>query len=363
MSMTLGLIGFMIIYGLLCFYIGYNGWKWLKAAFSFKWKKTYIILFIFISSAYILSFLVSWRMLQMIGGYWLVIFGFSCFLLPMINLIYFLTKRNQTWKIASGYTLLIFFSVILIYGSFNAWNPVVRDYSIELDHPNREPQGEQMKLLIAADLHLGDIIGVNHLERFIQVVNDEQPDIVLISGDIIDNSISPYFTHNLSGILEQIDVPLGVYAVPGNHDYYGGDLYLLRDEFKEIGFNFLMDEIEIVEDQLTIIGRKDYTDKDRSSIEELMNEADDNLPVIMLDHQPREISEAQEQGVDMIISGHTHRGQVFPGNFVTNALYENDWGHLQKDQLHSFTTSGFGFWGPAVRIGSRSEVMSVTISY
>ncbi|TSB45712.1 metallophosphoesterase [Alkalicoccobacillus porphyridii] len=363
MGMSIGFIFFIAVYSLLCFYMGYNGWKWLKAAFSFKWKKTYIILFIFLSSAYIISFLFSSRTLQMIGGYWLVIFGYCCVLLPLVNLVYFLTKKNQKWKVRSGYVLVAFFSFVLIYGSFNAWSPVVRDYSVELNNPDKEPQGEELKLLIAADLHLGEVIGVRHLERFIDVVNNEQPDIVLLSGDIIDNSISPYFTNNLSDILQEIDVPLGVYAVPGNHDYYGGDLYLLRDEFKEIGFNFLMDEIETVQDQLTIIGRKDYTDKERQSIEELMSDADKQLPVIMLDHQPREISEAHEHGVDMIISGHTHRGQVFPANFITSAMYENDWGHLQKDQLHSFTTSGFGFWGPAVRIGSRSEVMTVTFTY
>ena len=146
-------------------------------------------------------------------------------------------------------------------------------------------------------------------------------------------------------------------------DYYGGDLFLLRDEFKDIGFEFLMDETVTVNDQLTIIGRKDETDQNRQSISSLMEGADDTLPVIVIDHQPKEISEAHEAGADLIVSGHTHRGQVFPANLITSMIYENDWGYLKRDQLHSFTTSGFGFWGPAIRIGSRSEVMSVTLQY
>ncbi|MDQ0205389.1 metallophosphoesterase [Alkalicoccobacillus murimartini] len=363
MNSTFGLILSLALYGAICFYIGYNGWRWAKAALSFKWKKTYIVLFCLLASGYILSIFLSSRILQLIGGYWLVIFGYCCIALPIINLIYFLSKKNIKWKIYSGYTMLAIFTFVLIYGSYNAWNPVVRDYSIELNNPDKEPQGQELKLLIAADLHLGEVIGENHLQRFIDVAQQEDPDLILLAGDIIDNSISPYFANNLSETMKQLDPPLGVYAVPGNHDYYGGDLYLLRDEFKDIGFNFLMDDLETVNDQLTIIGRSDYTDKDRQSIEELMSQADDSLPVIMLDHQPREITEAQENGVDLIVSGHTHRGQVFPANFITSAIYENDWGHLQKDQLHSITSSGFGFWGPALRIGSRSEVMTVTFSY
>ena len=363
MNTTFGLVIFLTIYAVISFYIGYNGWKWGKAALALKWKKTYILVILLLSSAYILSMFLSSRILQLVGGYWLVIFGYCCIILPIINLVYFISKRNVKWKIRSGYVTLAFFAFVLIYGSYNAWTPTVRDYSIEINNPDKEMQGEQIKLLIAADLHLGEVIGERHLQRFVEVVQQEEPDLVLLSGDIIDNSISPYFANNLSDTMSQLDAPLGVYAVPGNHDYYGGDLYLLRDEFKEIGFNFLMDEIETVNDQLTIIGRNDYTDKDRQSIEQLMDQADNNLPVIMLDHQPREITEAQQSGVDLIISGHTHRGQVFPANLITSALYENDWGHLQKDQLHSFTTSGFGFWGPALRIGSRSEVMTVTLNY
>ena len=87
-------------------------------------------------------------------------------------------------------------------------------------------------------------------------------------------------------------------------------------------------------------------DEQRKSIEELIADVDLNKPVIMLDHQPTELDEASKHGVDIIVSGHTHRGQIWPANLITQLIYENDYGHLQKDNLHSIVTSGFGLWGP-----------------
>ncbi|MEN0642967.1 metallophosphoesterase [Alkalicoccobacillus gibsonii] len=363
MNTTLGLVIFLIVYAAINFYIGYNGWKWVKSTIGFTWFKTYCVVLAFLSSAYILAMFLTSRTLELIGGYWLIIFGYLCILLPFINLVYFISKKNSVWKKWSGFVTLAFLVFVMVYGSFNAWNPTVRNYTIELNNPTKEVKGEEIKLLIAADLHLGEVIGERHLERFVQLVQEEQPDLVLLAGDIIENSFTPYMANNLTETMKQLEAPLGVYVSPGNHDYYGGDLFLLRDEFKDIGFNFLMDEAITVNDELTIIGRKDETDENRQSISTLMGKADESLPVIVIDHQPKEISEAHEAGVDLIVSGHTHRGQVFPANLITSMIYENDWGYLQRDQLHSFTTSGFGFWGPAIRIGSRSEVMSVTFQY
>ncbi|WP_054706142.1 metallophosphoesterase [Bacillus sp. JCM 19041] len=354
---------FILIYIMLVFYIGFNAWRWLKATFSLRQKWIVTILFIFLSSAFFLSYLFPSFLLELIGGYWLAIVGYSLILLPIANMLYWLSGKKRKWKIGIGYVLSVFFIFGLVYGSINAWSPVVREYDVKLDNANRDQQGEELKLLIAADLHLGNLIGERHLQRFIETVNKEQPDLVLLAGDIIENNITPYFQNNLSSIMDEMSAPLGIYAVPGNHDYYGGDLHLLKTEFNTLGFHFLMDDEINVDGKLTIVGRKDYTDSERHTLPELIEDTNEQLPIVVLDHQPREIDVARDSGVDLIISGHTHRGQLFPANLITSALYDNDWGYLHDEQLHSFTTSGFGFWGPALRIGSRSEVMVVNLSF
>ncbi|WP_052044374.1 metallophosphoesterase [Alkalihalobacillus alcalophilus] len=255
-----------------------------------------------------------------------------------------------------------FFPFIFIYGSYNAWSPIVREYDISINKPLMTEENE-LKVLIASDLHMNDIIGANHIQRLVSISKEEEPDMILLPGDIIDDNITPYIEQGLSDVMLQLRAPYGVYAVPGNHDYYGGHLLQLRAELEEINIPLLMDETIMTKNGIMIVGREDFTNTERLTIEELMADVPPEYPVIMLDHQPREISEAAEHGVDLIVSGHTHRGQVFPANIITGLLFENDWGHLQIGEFHSFTTSGFGFWGPAVRFGTRAEVMIVNITF
>ncbi|MEH7388549.1 metallophosphoesterase, partial [Bacillus sp. JJ1521] len=112
-----------------------------------------------------------------------------------------------------------------------------------------------------------------------------------------------------------------------------------------------------------IIGRNDETDKNRVEIRNLVSSLDSSKPLIMLDHQPNELDAAEANEIDLILSGHTHRGQVFPGNLITGMLYENDYGILKKGDLHSIVSSGFGTWGPPLRLGTRSEVVLINVEF
>ncbi|MDQ0268195.1 metallophosphoesterase [Cytobacillus purgationiresistens] len=362
MTTILVFLAFICLYGSICFYIGVNGWGWLKATFSFKYKKSYIAVISFLSISFFASFALSSPLLEMVGGYWLVVVGYSLLLLPIANLIYFVTKKKRKWKMGLGWTIVIFFMFVFIYGSFNAWTPVVREYDIAVD---KEVKGKnkELKILMASDLHLGTIVGNNHLEKLVKIVNDERPDIIFLPGDIINDDITSYVEEEMRTTMEKLAAPLGVYATPGNHDYYGGDNEDIKAELEDIGIPFLMDEVTDIEGQLTIIGREDYSNRDRKSLELLLKDVDMTQPVIVLDHQPREITKTQKLGVDMIFSGHTHRGQLAPAHLITQRMYENDWGYLKKEQLHSFTSSGFGLWGPALRIGSQSEVMVINVTF
>lgn len=357
--MALFFIVFLIIYGLINFYIGLNGWFWLKRTPFSKYKKTYLLLVIFLSSSYIIGRFTDLNYLTIIGGYWLAIFLYSMILLPLANIVTFLLmKRGIFWI---GIITLASYSVILLYGSYNAWTPVVREYSIEIEKEAEELS--ELTILMAADFHLGDIVRGKHLQRFVEIAQSTEPDIILLPGDLIDDYIEPYIEKNMGEVMRQIKAPLGVYAVMGNHEYYGDQLTEIYETLQEDGINILMDESVLIKDSLYIFGRKDQTDRHRKSIDELLTNIDSSKPIIMLDHQPTEISVAENHEVDILLSGHTHHGQMYPGQLITGRLFENDWGHLQKGDFHSFVTSGFGTWGPPLRIGTRSEVMIIHVKF
>lgn len=349
---------FLIVYFAMNIYIGYNGWIWLNSKFTFTYKKTYILVIGFLSVSFILGRILELKLLDTVGSYWMIVVGYSFVILPVATIIYFALKRKGKFQIGIG--VLVFFAFIFIYGSYNAWNTTVRNYEVFIDNKS---DMKELKVLLVSDIHIGEKIGTNNLLQMVDIVKEQNPDIVLMAGDIINNDIEPYLTHKIEEIMNEIKAPLGVYAVPGNHDYYEKNVDSLANELEKSGIHFLQDEVINVNGLFYIVGRKDFTEEDRKQISELVANLDQSKPIIMLDHQPRELGAAQKSGVDIIVSGHTHRGQLFPANFITDSLFENDWGYLQKGQLHSFTSSGLGLWGPELRIGSQSEVMVIDVIF
>ena len=163
--------------------------------------------------------------------------------------------------------------------------------------------------------------------------------------------------------MKQIKAPLGIYGILGNHEYFGRKIPEFLQEMKASNVNMLLDEIVLVEDSFYLVGRRDRTDRNRKSLEELVSGIDTSFPIILMDHQPYALDQAASNGVDIMVSGHTHRGQLAPNHLITKRMYEIDWGYLMKSKLHVIVSSGFGFWGPALRIGSRSEVIQIDIDF
>jgi uncharacterized protein len=356
--MILMVVIMIALYGLVCFYIGYNGWIWLKTTFLGKYKKTYIGILSFLSISLFVSPFVSVAILEIISSMWMVLIVFGILFLPFINIIYFVLKKRYTFWV--GNIVILLFIALAIYGSYNAWSPVVKTYNIEIE---KTSDVKQLKILMASDFHLGNIVGANHLTKFVDIVKEEEPDLILLPGDIINDHIEPFKREKMNKILEEIAAPLGVYAVLGNHDYYGDDNEALVKEMKKIGIHMLEDEWMNVDNLFYIVGRKEHTDDSRGKLADWLTGLDKRKPIILLDHQPRDLEEALKNGVDLIVSGHTHGGQIAPANVVTDLLFENDYGYYRKESLHSITTSGFGLWGPPLRIGTRSEVVIINVIF
>ncbi|MBP3950965.1 metallophosphoesterase [Bacillus sp. YZJH907-2] len=355
---------FLIINGVFL-YLGWNGWVWLKVAFGFEHFWLYLILFSVLCYSYVIGRSVKMlSVLRIIGAYWFGVIQYGLLLLPVANLVVLLVGftdiEGQAIIFWTGVVVLLSLAILLLIGTYNAYSPVIRTYEIHIPKPNSDIH---LRLGVASDMHFGGLSGISHAKKMVQFINSFKPDLILLPGDVIDDQLEPFISKNIGNIMSELQASLGVYGVLGNHEYYGGDIPEYIEEMKKQNISILTDDIIIINDTIQLIGRKDKTDRNRKTIQELTNDIDPNLPLFMMDHQPAEIMEAREMGVDFIVSGHTHRGQMAPNHLITKKIFELDWGYLKKGQLHAFVSSGYGFWGPPLRIGSRSEILQIDITF
>lgn len=266
--------------------------------------------------------------------------------------------------VSVGMTFFLgWFSIVTIfglsfYGILNATRIQISSYHVHLGS-NSSTQDE-MRLVLVSDLHLGQVVGISHLRKVITAINQVEPDLVCVVGDIFDGDISSLpQPEEMQKLLREIRAPFGVFACLGNHDAgrtYPQMLAFLSDASVQV----LQDEAVAVDGRLMLVGRKDSTpigDQGEPRAEKINLPEDPFLPIILMDHQPSNID---KNGVpaDLILSGHSHRGQMFPFNLVTNAYFEVDYGYYQADGHPGqiVVTSGAGTWGPPMRVGTKNEI-------
>jgi predicted MPP superfamily phosphohydrolase len=165
----------------------------------------------------------------------------------------------------------------------------------------------------------------------------------------------------------QIKSKLGVYAITGNHEYIGGVESAVK-YLKEHGIKELRDTCVLIDNRFYLVGREDrdrprFTGKPRHELSDLMQQVDRSYPVILMDHQPFNLDRTVDQGVDLQLSGHTHHGQLWPFNYITSAMYEISCGYKKIGQTHFYVSTGFGTWGPPVRLGNRPEIVQITLTF
>ena len=177
----------------------------------------------------------------------------------------------------------------------------------------------------------------------------------MIAGDLIDNSVVPLYTENMMEELSELKAPLGIYMVPGNHEYISGIKASARF-IQDTPIQLLRDSVVTLPNGMQLIGRDDRSNTARRSLQELMAGIDKSNPIILLDHQPYKLTESEAAGVDLQFSGHTHRGQVWPMNWVTDHIYEQSHGYRQWGNSHIYVSSGLSLWGPPFRIGTESDM-------
>jgi len=309
------------------------------------------------------------RLLKVVGSYYIFFMEAGLLLFAAEDLIGLIIRWSgiaaEDYSLYASSIALVILLLLFVIGSRNAWSPIIRKYDLEV---NKAAQGTQREwvVAVASDIHLGNVVGRKHLGRLVERMNAMNPDLILLPGDVIDDSIEPFLRNKMSELLGRLQAKHGIYAVLGNHEYYGGHIEQYLEEMNSIGIKVLRDEMVEVAGALHVVGRKDKTaetaDPDnRLSANDLLKTLDLSKPVILMDHQPTKFAQAAEAGADIMLSGHTHRGQFAPNHLFTRRLFELDWGYMKKGAMHVIVSSGFGTWGPAIRIGSRSEIIQLHI--
>ncbi|MCX6165048.1 MAG: metallophosphoesterase [Ignavibacteriae bacterium] len=218
-----------------------------------------------------------------------------------------------------------------------------------------------------SDLHLGTIISNSRLEDIVNKTNSLNPDIILLAGDIVDEDLGPVIRNNLGEMLKNFKSKYGTYGITGNHEYIGG-VEEACTYLNAHNITMLRDTVVKIDNAFYLIGREDkeistFAGKKRKSLNELVKEIDKSCPMILMNHQPFDLEETVKNEIDIQFSGHTHNGQLFPLNFITNLIFELSSGYLRKGQTHFYVSTGAGTWGPPLRIGNSPEIVDIKLTF
>ena len=286
------------------------------------------------------------------------------------------TVSGRVRVVAAVFALSLFISLL---GAINARLPGVRSETVA-SFTARAGNTSMLRIAVLSDIHLGRMVGNGHLEKLVGLINERNPDLVLMAGDIIDDTEwidDEQEVARTRELLSSLRPRLGVWAVPGNHEYYAGidrSIGLLADS----GVRVLRDEWALLDEGdgiggYLLVGRDDRSaarfGASRRTLADILEEAKSlrpglaKLPVILMDHQPFHLDEAEEAGVTLQVSGHTHRGQIFPFNFVVSSLYECPYGLYKWGKTWYYVSSGAGTWGPPVRTTGRPEIVMISLAF
>lgn len=387
------------LYLLICVYVWIKAMKWLQSCHGFfhnRWfKLIFNIVYIFFVVSPVVAFFLPeghlQRLMKLISNYWFGEFIYMVLFIAVADLVLFvlhktkvIKKKEDGYKRVLAVTGAITFIAIVAmstYGLINARITKVKNYEVSVA---KEVDGiDSLNVVLIADTHLGYNIGCRMMEQMVEKVNAQNPDVVCFAGDMFDNEYSALDDpERLAEILSGIKSKYGVYAVFGNHDVeekilagftFGGKKDKLNGEemidfMEKSNIEILRDETVLVDDSFYIVGRRDAEkpgnkEQERLNPVELTENLDKTKPIIVIDHEPRQLEELSHCGVDLDLCGHTHAGQIFPGNLTIKLMWDNAWGYLKEGDMHNFVTSGVGLFGPNMRTFTDSEIMQITVDF
>lgn len=281
--------------------------------------------------------------------------------------------RLTRFKYAFAGTGVVLVAAVCVHGFWKFEHPRVRSFVwspeekrfVEQDAGTPKAPGT-LRIVATADWHLGTRIGRARAEKFVALVNAQNPDAVVIAGDLIDGDIAPVEAERSEEALRKINAPLGVFATLGNHEYFGD---LTRDFafIHRAGIRMLRDASASVpadgaaNARILLVGRDDATNRSRAPIASLLSERSENVPAFVIDHQPKGSAEAVAAGADFVFSGHTHAGQLWPLTWLVGFFNPHVYGVWNDAGTLGYVTSGIGLWQIPYRIGCDSELVVIDV--
>ena len=391
------------VYLLGCIYILLRTLNWIRVlhvVFQNVWVCRGIgLIYLFVVFSILIAFMAPAsgfrRFMKLLSNYWLGVLVYTIMTVGIADGLRLLLKyplKNLNFPgrallfgnvgtAVVGVVCAVIITTVSIYGMINAGNIQTTKYDISID--KKAGNLDSLNVVLIADLHLGYNIGCRHMEKMVEKINAQNPDLVVVAGDIFDNEYEALENPDrLAAILRGIQSKYGVYACYGNHDIqekilagftFDGkekkESSVKMDKFLEkAGITLLRDEYTLIDNSFYLYGRPDYERPgrgidERKSPQEITADMDLSLPMLVIDHEPRELQELADAGVDADLCGHTHDGQLFPGNLTIKLMWENACGYLKKDNMHSIVTSGVGLFGPNMRVGTKSEICDIMIHF
>lgn len=362
---------------------GYYLYIRLAQAFSgtFVTSKIALAIYVFLISSFLIGKIIEHasigvlsNTLVSIGSFALGFFLYAVMLIVLFDFIRlinhfipfypaFITVDYQKTKMILGLISVGIVTSIFFIGYFNARTPKVKNLEMVINKTAAD--FKELNIVAVSDIHLGTMVNKSKTKRLIAKINELDPDLVIIAGDIIDDNIEVVKYYHLLEYFKELKPKYGVYSCLGNHEYISRAHNEL-DLFEQNGIQMLKDTTVFVNKQFYIIGRDDVQGKivsgvERKSLDDLTKDIDFNYPVILLDHQPYKLNETTEFAIDFQFSGHTHNGQIWPANYITGLLFEQDWGYLKKKNTHFYISSGFGTSAMPIRVGNDSEIVHIQL--
>ena len=371
----------LTIYGFLNYYI------FRHAIHAFpspsRYSGLFTTLFIFVVLSYPVGRILervwqSWLsdLFTWVGVFWLAAMLYFFLIVLVVDIISligwiipslpaFLIHPTAELKAIYLYASMGLVGLTLILGHINALNPRIRN--IEIQTGKKAVGQKEVTIVMASDIHLGTIIGPRRVEKLVNTINSLKPDIVLLAGDVVDEDLKPVIRQNLGESLRKISAPLGVYGIMGNHEYIGGAEAAAK-YLQEHGIIMLRDKVVNIKGMFYLAGREDrssnsFAGRKRLTLDSLLSGLDRSRPIVLMDHQPFKLEEAEKQHVTLQLSGHTHNGQLWPLNYIIDAIYELGMGYKKIGDTHFYVSPGYGSWGPPVRTGHRPEIALIKLKF
>lgn len=287
-------------------------------------------------------------------------------------LFWFISKfRKQSFKryYAGGAAVVLAFAALCLgwYQDHHVWKT---EYNL-----TTAKDINNIKILMFADSHIGTTFDADGFAAHLADMQTQNPDMIIVAGDFVDDGTNRENMLTSVKALGNMKTTYGVYFVFGNHDkgYYGAErrgfsAAELIDELEKNGVKVLRDEMVLIDDTFYIIGRRDFSEVreqggHRASMEDLLKDTDKSRYMIVADHQPADYANEARAGADLVLSGHTHGGQLFPFNYVGKWIGANDaiYGLEKRGNTNFIVTSGISDWAIKFKTGTKSEYVVINL--